>query len=35
MKINYKFLQPTETMEHITRAELASNIDAILNKVIE
>ena len=33
MKINYKFLHPTETMERITRAEFAANLDAILDKV--
>ena len=33
MKINYKFLQPTDTMERITRADFAANLDAVLNKV--
>ena len=33
MKINYRFLHPTETMERITRAEFAANLDAILDKV--
>ena len=33
MKINYRFIHPTETMERITRAEFAANLDAILDKV--
>ena len=33
MKINYKFLEPTDTMERITRAEFAANLDAVLDKV--
>lgn len=33
MKINYKFLEPTDTMERITRAEFSANLDAVLDKV--
>ena len=33
MKINYKFLQPTDKMECISRNELAANLDEILDKV--
>ena len=33
MKINYKFLEPTDTMERITRAEFAANLDAVFDKV--